>query len=193
MNDKEPITYFERGILDAVADELEGRGETGRAFHLRAIAKRAVTPSDAAGAPIWRPIETVPKDGTEVALLFASEVEILGQTCPRVRAASWRIDWTIPYRRDNPPTHWSPLPIAPNDAPVAPAAGALSSEALANPDFSRRTGRTSVQGSFIPLSLKTEPRAVKPGFFRFRKRSFASFRFRIEDRRGNQNRSREVP
>jgi len=73
--------------------------------------------ADAAVAPVWQPIETAPKDGTEVALLFAAEVEILGQACPRVRAASWRVDWTIPYRRDNPPTHWSPLPIAPDAAP----------------------------------------------------------------------------
>ncbi|WP_081066081.1 DUF551 domain-containing protein [Burkholderia cepacia] len=68
----------------------------------------------------WQPIETVPKDGTEVVLLFDDEVELLGKTRPRVRAASWFVDWTIPYRRDNPPTHWMPLPAAPIDG--APAA-----------------------------------------------------------------------
>ncbi|TPQ37136.1 hypothetical protein C2U71_25660 [Burkholderia ubonensis] len=64
----------------------------------------------------WQPIETVPKDGTEVVLLFADEVTLLGKTRPRVRAAAWLVDWTIPYRRDNPPTHWMPLPAAPFDA-----------------------------------------------------------------------------
>ena len=64
----------------------------------------------------WQPIETVPKDGTEVVLLFDDEVALLGKTRPRVRAASWLVDWTIPYRRDNPPTHWTPLPAAPIDA-----------------------------------------------------------------------------
>ncbi|WP_322089971.1 DUF551 domain-containing protein [Burkholderia cenocepacia] len=68
----------------------------------------------------WQPIETAPKDGTEVMLLFDDEVELLGKTRPRVRAASWFDDWTIPYRRDNPPTHWMPLPAAPIDG--APAA-----------------------------------------------------------------------
>lgn len=86
-----------------------------------------VIPTDAAaaGAPAsapvgptggWQPIETVPKDGTEVVLLFDDEVALLGKTRPRVRAASWLVDWTIPYRRDNPPTHWMPLPAAPIDA-----------------------------------------------------------------------------
>ncbi|WP_244254428.1 DUF551 domain-containing protein [Burkholderia vietnamiensis] len=64
----------------------------------------------------WQPIETVPKDGTEVVLLFADEVTLLGKTRPRVRAAAWLVDWTIPYLRDNPPTHWMPLPAAPFDA-----------------------------------------------------------------------------
>lgn len=61
----------------------------------------------------WQPIETVPKDGTEVALLFDYEVTLLDKARPRVRAASWLGDWTIPYRLDNPPTHWMPLPAAP--------------------------------------------------------------------------------
>lgn len=51
MNDKEPITSFERGILEAVAAGLTARGEAGRAFHLRAIARRDLAYSDAKPAP----------------------------------------------------------------------------------------------------------------------------------------------
>ncbi|MEF3068104.1 DUF551 domain-containing protein [Pandoraea apista] len=68
-----------------------------------------------AAQPKWMSSETAPKDGTEVALLFADEVTVLDKVRPRVRAASWLGDWTIPYRRDNPPTHWMPLPAAPTD------------------------------------------------------------------------------
>ncbi|WP_186139372.1 hypothetical protein [Burkholderia gladioli] len=64
----------------------------------------------------WQPIETVPKDGTEVALLFADEVTVLGKRRPRVRAASWLGDWTIPYHRDNPPIGWMHMPAAPGGA-----------------------------------------------------------------------------
>ncbi|WP_336816822.1 hypothetical protein [Burkholderia gladioli] len=64
----------------------------------------------------WQPIETAPKDGTAVALLFAEEVTVLGKLRPRVRAASWLGDWTIPYRRDNPPIGWMHMPAAPIDA-----------------------------------------------------------------------------
>lgn len=70
----------------------------------------------AAAPSEWQPIETVPKDGTEVALLFAADIEILGEIHPRVRAASWRGDWSIPYSRNNPPTHWAHLPAAPQGA-----------------------------------------------------------------------------
>jgi len=103
----------------------------------------------AAAAPsLWQPIETVPKDGTEVALLFAAEVELLGETRPRVRAASWRIDWTIPYRRDNPPTHWTPMPGAPDAVPASPAplaaAGLMELREAARKFFNLTQGDSTV-------------------------------------------------
>lgn len=61
----------------------------------------------------WRDIETAPKDGTEVALLFANEEELHGRTYPRERAARWIGDWSIPYFKSNPPIGWQPLPKAP--------------------------------------------------------------------------------
>lgn len=82
----------------------------------RTIEEVCGLPEPRAEVTDWQPIETVPKDGTEVVLLFADEVTLLGKTRPRVRAAAWLVDWTIPYRRDNPPTHWMPLPAAPFDA-----------------------------------------------------------------------------
>ncbi|WP_186140108.1 Lar family restriction alleviation protein [Burkholderia gladioli] len=64
----------------------------------------------------WLPIETAPKDGSEVALLFAREFELSGRIYSRVRAASWIGDWSIPYSRLNPPIGWNPMPAAPVDA-----------------------------------------------------------------------------
>lgn len=74
-------------------------------------------PSNAA-VPEWQPIETAPKDGTDMALLFARDDFVLGQAYSRVRCGSFVAgkDWGFPYHRDNPPTHWMPLPPAPLQA-----------------------------------------------------------------------------
>lgn len=66
----------------------------------------------------WRPIETAPRDGTEVALLFArEETGVIGarSTWPRVRAGARFAggDWSIPYYANNPPIGWTPLPAPP--------------------------------------------------------------------------------
>ncbi|WP_186040618.1 hypothetical protein [Burkholderia gladioli] len=74
------------------------------------------TPAPVISESEWQPIATAPKDGTEIALLFADEVTVLGKQRPRVRAASWLGDWTIPYRLDNPPIGWTDMPAAPGDA-----------------------------------------------------------------------------
>ncbi|KVE06478.1 hypothetical protein WI91_09155 [Burkholderia vietnamiensis] len=100
-----------------VADDMSVSGDAKLADALRALlAAHPGQPEPSAEVTHWQPIETAPKDGTEVVLLFADEVTLLGKTRPRVRAAAWLVDWTIPYRRDNPPTHWMPLPAAPFDA-----------------------------------------------------------------------------
>jgi len=68
----------------------------------------------------WRPMETAPKDGTEVALLFEREIEFVGHVYPRVRGACWVQlvgrpgDWSVPYYRNNPPIAWHAMPEAPN-------------------------------------------------------------------------------
>jgi len=99
-------------LLDPAADTLERHPKIVAALN-------GAPPTPHAEATSWQPIETVPMDGTEVVLLFDDEVALLGKTRPRVRAASWLGDWTIPYRRDNPPTHWMPLPGAPVVAAIA--------------------------------------------------------------------------
>lgn len=106
-NEEWASAWIKRGNADAAAARLY-RG---------AVTPLYAAPVAAAAAPgEWQPIETVPKDGTEVALLFAADIEILGEIRPRVRAASWRGDWSIPYSRNNPPTHWAHLPAAPQGA-----------------------------------------------------------------------------
>ena len=97
------------GIDPALALRVE-------AFKTKHEQKVTAQPEPRAEVTGWQPIETAPRDGTEVVLLFDDEVALLGKIRPRVRAASWLVDWTIPYRRDNPPTHWMPLPAAPIDA-----------------------------------------------------------------------------
>lgn len=60
-------------------------------------------------ATVW-PIETAPRDGTEIILVFAREAESVvcdGKTYPKERTAYWgRTDWSIPYYRDNQPIGW---------------------------------------------------------------------------------------
>lgn len=107
---RHPKMYDDDSVEDAWT------GWQARAASARILAAHPGRPEPRAEVTGWQPIETVPKDGTEVVLLFADEVTLLGKTRPRVRAASWLADWTIPYRFDNPPTHWMPLPAAPIDA-----------------------------------------------------------------------------
>jgi hypothetical protein len=62
---------------------------------------------------IWQPIRTAPKDGTSI-LIFEAHLGPAGI----VRLSRWRDD-TIPSGwtgAENSPSHWLPLPLAPNAA-----------------------------------------------------------------------------
>lgn len=67
------------------------------------------------GVPVWLPIETAPKDGTEVLVGHkdGSQAVVFWQYRKRTGTAGWRdgdcdlINW---------PTHWMPLPAAPKGA-----------------------------------------------------------------------------
>lgn len=109
------LTDEQREAIQRAIDYADMSDRDSDAEALRALLTTPL-PVPRAEVTDWQPIETVPKDGTEVVLLFADEVTLLGKTRPRVRAAAWLVDWTIPYLRDNPPTHWMPLPAAPFDA-----------------------------------------------------------------------------
>lgn len=64
----------------------------------------------------WQPIETAPKDGTDIVLLFAREDEMFKSEplLPRRRAARWyRGAWSVPHFSGNMPTHWAPFPALP--------------------------------------------------------------------------------
>ena len=85
-------------------------------FHQAANKARAALSEAKAGG--WQPIETAPKDGTEMLLLFGNAEYIFGKTHGRVRAACWTgsgasANWSLPYFKDNPPTAWQPLPAPP--------------------------------------------------------------------------------
>ena len=70
----------------------------------------------------WCPMATAPRDGTEVALLFAREETVtfgVLSTWPRVRAAFFTgSDWSLPYYANNPPIGWAPLPAPPATVPL---------------------------------------------------------------------------
>lgn len=62
------------------------------------------------GSQAWQPIETAPKDGTEI-LLFVDPKPQVGAWHPK--AKDW-IDQSWEYFFQGPgPTHWMPLPEAP--------------------------------------------------------------------------------
>ena len=85
----------------------------------------------------WKPIETAPKDGTDVLLASAGRVtvgqwhdeswptaaeyhattgEYLGQyETGECVPASW-MSWDGGFAEADPPTHWMPLPPPPGDA-----------------------------------------------------------------------------
>ena len=56
--------------------------------------------------PLWQPIETAPKDDTDVLVLCGDDI-LVGSFC----ATMWWIEQTSYEKRD--PTHWMPLPEPP--------------------------------------------------------------------------------
>lgn len=65
---------------------------------------------------LWQPIESAPKDGTEVLVFCPNDWRILcGRYCSvyeGLRESAW-VD-TVEQCHDIKPTHWMPLPEAPN-------------------------------------------------------------------------------
>src|SRR5690606_22912016 len=85
-------------------------------------AERDPTAADRDTSSHWCPMATAPRDGTEVALLFAREETVtfgVLSTWPRVRAAFFTgSDWSLPYYANNPPIGWAPLPAPPATVPL---------------------------------------------------------------------------
>ncbi len=75
----------------------------------------------------WQPIETAPKDGTRVLVYpptwpskTCSIAHYNDDACARKRLPYWKRDDDLGQKtrsRSNPPTHWIPLPAAPNPTP----------------------------------------------------------------------------
>lgn len=121
------------GLIDADArDNPEGYdgGETMRRFAALA-ATLGEAPVAQAAQPVaqWQPIETAPKDGTSILVFPPTWVNKpcsiakwdTDQYAKKPRPY-WRRDddqGQVSYSRNTPPTHWLPLPEAP-DAQEAP-------------------------------------------------------------------------
>jgi hypothetical protein len=91
-------------------DEIEGWAKAGillsRKYSLRLIA--------AARAYQWMPIETAPKDGTDILVAYGSSVGWMNIVKWHEKKSGWR--WVCSYthkRLWNNPTHWLPLPQPP--------------------------------------------------------------------------------
>lgn len=62
----------------------------------------------------WQPIESAPKDGTEILLYCPTSEVFVGIYC-----AGWGRGWAPRFYDDTPdfiPTHWMPLPDPPSAA-----------------------------------------------------------------------------
>lgn len=70
----------------------------------------------------WQPIETAPKDGTQIALATHKTAHA-GRWQQRMYGDNWWMsgDYVAAFSTINPPTHWMPLPAAPG-APQGDAA-----------------------------------------------------------------------
>lgn len=100
-----------RVAAEAIAAEMQINFERNKDA-LERYAKTALT---AALAAMWQPIETAPKDGTDI-LVFRPRFD--GNYIPQVgqdwwMRASYTGDCWAKSRADCQPTHWMPLPPAP--------------------------------------------------------------------------------
>lgn len=77
------------------------------------------------GSPSWRPIETAPRDGSNILLRFGIDGVSQGKFIPGRRPHPWQfidtqdgMDWLLNYSVDGPggPSHWMPMPPAENGA-----------------------------------------------------------------------------
>jgi hypothetical protein len=67
-------------------------------------------PCDWVNSPLWQPIETAPKDGTEVLVLIRAKVIRLGWYFVR---SSRTAGWCDENGKAITPTHWMSLPAPP--------------------------------------------------------------------------------
>lgn len=69
--------------------------------------------ADALDGMTWQPIETAPKDGTEILVFRQYEY---GQTIlPHYEVVRWEGEWLYAGEYSIAATHWTPLPPPPKD------------------------------------------------------------------------------
>ncbi|MBS0988955.1 hypothetical protein JK182_09810 [Acetobacter okinawensis] len=86
--------------------------------HFRRLAKAVLEAADAAA---WRPIETAPKDGTDIIACGTQTFDAGCDPEPFINIIFWSGNmWQDGTIADQPkPTHWQPLPTRPNATPQA--------------------------------------------------------------------------
>jgi hypothetical protein len=111
------VTQQDRDALNALDDALGFLMDDERGIVLEALARHR----EQARADAWRPIETAPKDGTEIVLWPALRRPIDGVVPPTTGAwytlsgeGLW-YDLSVGHHNGFwKPTHWMPLPPAPD-------------------------------------------------------------------------------
>lgn len=101
MSDKELIEQLANKIEETVPHDISQIAFSLTAEQLEAFAKAY---AQTQGQSNWQPIETAPKDGTEVLLLSTNSKRDIAMYCNGV--------WLDGYSNDVDPTHWMPLPSA---------------------------------------------------------------------------------
>lgn len=103
-------TFF--GEMPGAMRALERELNAARA-ELAALKATATEPLGRPDRPGWLPIETAPKDGTEI-LLFSTRSQACGYF---ERDGSFWRDTNEGFKLIESPTHWMPLPATPPPVP----------------------------------------------------------------------------
>jgi hypothetical protein len=109
------------GAVAASISNLSKQIEKGEQVHDRnGLPWSPAVPGNAGAVEAWQPMETAPKDGTEILAYWGPKVDG-GDNC--IDTTIWHEwKWTDPEDTDTEyaaPTHWMPLPAAPLPATQA--------------------------------------------------------------------------
>ena len=123
MTNQHTKTLRAERCLDKVINEWNTNSDLfAGAVHIEAYAAQQCADKDKRikeleTASVWQPIETAPKDGTDILLWVNDSEAVTGCTLPNDRY--WSMPIPSMYYEYDHPTHWMPLPQPPSDQALA--------------------------------------------------------------------------